>query len=133
LAQIGRGELLKVVRWASQKLVYGENWQLAPEFELGTEGGAAGSSPLQRCILRLTSGPLEGAEVEYTSADRLVITLNRPVPEGSNLQLITETGEELQLPVLRPLDPVQGRAIYDLNGVSETPAFQLVLVEGEGE
>lgn len=68
--------------------------------------------------------------MERTSADRLVITLNRSVPVGSRLKLITDTGEELRLPVVRPLDR-QGRAIYDVSSVAESPAFCPVLVEGE--
>lgn len=123
------GELLKIVRGVPRKfasLIFGENWQLVPEYVLEPETESS-----QKCVLKLTSGSLKGAEVERTSADRLVLTLNRPVPQCSHLKLITEPGEELQLPVVRSLDR-QGRAIYDLSGVSESPAFRLVLVEGEG-
>lgn len=128
-------ELLKIVRGMSQKLaslVCGDTWQPLLEGALGLEAEdrAEDTPRSQKRVLKLTSGPLEGAEVEHTSADRLVITLNRPVPAGSHLKLITEIGEELTLPVVRPLDR-QGRVIYDLSGISESPAFRLVLVARE--
>ncbi|MBI1924245.1 helix-turn-helix transcriptional regulator [Candidatus Poribacteria bacterium] len=132
-AQTARGDLLEIVRWAPQalaSLVFRENWQLVPEFELGSETEKRTEVTPRRGLL--TSGLLKGAEVRCNSANQLVITLKAPVPEGNQLKLITETGEELKLPVVRSLDP-QGRAIYDLSGVSESPAFRLVLVEGEGE
>jgi len=81
-------------------------------------------------VLKIASGSLEGTEVEFTSADRLVITLNRTVPEGTHLKLLAETGEEINLPVVRPLDR-QGRAIYDVSSVLGLPPFRLVIVEGE--
>jgi hypothetical protein len=129
------GDKLKIVRRPLGKLaslVFGENWQPLLEFELGPEAEelAEVPPPSQPRVLQLISGSLSGTEVERTSADRLVISLNRPVSEGSKLKLITETGKELNLPVVHQLDR-QGRAIYDLSGVSETPAFRLVLVEGE--
>jgi len=130
------GEFLKIVRSASQKLaslIFGNNWQLVPEYEMGPEAEeqVEVTPPSQRLIMKLTSGSLKDAEVERTSDDKLVITLNRPVPEGSHLKFITETGEELKFKVVRPLNR-RGRAIYDLSKVStESPAFRLVLVEGE--
>lgn len=130
------GELLKIVRQVPQKLaslVFGDAWQLIPEGE-GTLGPEAEDhtkdTPLsQKQVLKLTSGALKGVEVERTSTDRLVITLNRPVPARNRLKLITETGEELNLPVVRPLDR-QGRAIYDVSSVTESPAFRLMLIKG---
>lgn len=129
------GEWLKIVRGAAQtlaNLVFGENWQLVFAGEMGaeTEGHAEAPPSSQEYVLKLTLGSLEGAEVERTSDDRLIVTLNRPVAKGSYLTLLTETGEELQLPVVRPLDR-RGRASYDLSRVSETPAFRIVLGEGE--
>jgi len=139
------GEFIRIMKSASQaliSLIFGDNWQLVPELELGTEIGnypirvrgatvrrsAKRSPSTQKRTMKLASGPLEGAEVEYTSANRLVITLNRSVHEVSRLKFVTETGEELKLKVIQPLD-YRGRAIYDLSDVPEFSAFHIVLVE----
>jgi hypothetical protein len=79
---------------------------------------------------RLTSGPIEGTEVELGPDNRLIIRLNRPVPEGSELQLVDRDGNQVGLPVIHELDRM-GSAIYDLSEASDLPPFEIKLVMPE--
>jgi hypothetical protein len=108
-----------------------EAWVVASSIALSVARGEVESVSAMQVgeRYRLTEGPLEGTEIEKTSANRLAVYLNRR-PRGAKLRLIDEHGQPINLTVVHELDR-RGRAVFDISNLTEDIAFRIVLEEDD--